>query len=70
MEEFTLLNKAISIVGKRNSGKSQIIRYPLEYSISQNEFHKIFIICPTNSINHFYDSMVSPNNIKESYDEE
>ena len=70
MEDFTILNKAITIVGKRNSGKSQIIKYLLEFSISQNEFNKIFIICPTNSINHFYDSMVSPNNIKDSYDEE
>ena len=70
MEDFTLQNKAITIVGKRNSGKSQIIKYLLSYSISNKEFNKIFIICPTNSINHFYDSMVSPNNIKDSYDEE
>ena len=70
MDDFSLLNKAISIIGKRNSGKSEIIKYLLSYSISKNEFDKIYIICPTNSINHFYDSMVNPNNIKDSYDEE
>ena len=70
MENFTILNKAISIIGKRSSGKSQIISYLIKYSISKKEFNKIYIVCPTNSINHFYDSMVSPNNIKDSYDEE
>ena len=70
MEDFTLLNRAITIVGKRNCGKSQIIAHLLRYAISQNQFNKIFVICPTNSVNHFYDSMVSPNNIKEFYSEE
>ena len=70
MENFTLLNKAISIVAKRNSGKSEIIKYLLKYSISQNQFNKVYVICPTNSINHFYDSIVDVNNIKDSYDEE
>ena len=70
MEDFSLLNRAISIIGKTNSGKSQIIKYLLNYSISKNEFSKFFIICPTNQINHFYDSIVNPLNIKDSYDEE
>ena len=70
MENFTILNKAICIIAKRNSGKSQIIKYLLKYSISQNQFNKVYVICPTNSINHFYDSYVDINNIKESYDEE
>ena len=70
MEDFSLLNRAISIIGKRNSGKSQIIKYLLTYSIYKNEFNKIYVICPTNSINHFYDSLVNPLNIKDSYEEE
>ena len=70
MENFSLLNRALSIIGKRNSGKSQIIKYLLTYSIYKKEFNKIYVICPTNSINHFYDSLVNPLNIKDSYDEE
>ena len=70
MDNFTILNKAICIIAKRNSGKSEIIRYLLKYSISQNQFNKVYVICPTNSINHFYDEYVDINNIKESYQEE
>ena len=67
MENFTLQKKAILIIGKRNSGKSQIIKYLSHYSISQNEFDEVYVVCPTN---HFYDSLVSSNNIMDSYDEE
>ena len=70
MENFTILNKAICIIAKRNSGKSEIIKYLLKYSISQNQFNKVYVICPTNSINHFYDSIIDKNNIKDVYDEE
>ena len=53
MESFTLQNKAISIIAKQNSGKSVLIRYLLKYSISQNiQFNKVYVICPTNEINH------------------
>ena len=67
MENFTPQNKAISIIGKRNSGKSQKIKYLSDYSIFQNEFDEVYVICPTN---HFYDSLDSSNNIMDSYDEE
>ena len=70
MQTFTILNQSISIVAKRNSGKSILVKYLLKYAISQNQFQKIYVICPTNDINHFYDDIVDTNHIMHSYDEE
>ena len=44
--DFSILNKTISLVAKRNSGKSVLLKYLVEQEI-QN-YKKIFIICPTN----------------------
>ena len=33
MESFTIQNKSISIVAKRNSGKSCLVKYLLKYAI-------------------------------------
>ena len=45
MFEIDIKNKLISLIAKRNSGKSYLLRYLVK--IQKHEFHKIFIICPT-----------------------
>ena len=39
-----IVDKAISIVAKRNSGKSYLLRYLVKKQV--NKFNKIFVICP------------------------
>ena len=65
--DFTILNKTIALVAKRNSGKSILLKYLIKEEI-QN-FKKIFVICPTN-FNGFYNDWIQPNCIFENYDEE
>jgi len=65
--EFTLLNKIVSLIGKRNSGKSQMLRYLV---LQQRPlFKSIFVVCPTESVNHFYRDLVKKENIFDSYNE-
>ena len=68
MDYFSILNKTLSLVAKRNSGKSVLLKYLVKEEI-QN-FKKIFVICPTNCINGFYDDWIEPNCVFEDYDEE
>ena len=70
MEDFILQNKAIRIIANRNSGKSVRTEYLLKYAISQNQFNKVYVICPINDIKHFYDDIVNQNNIMSTYSEE
>ena len=65
---FTLQNKIVSLIGKRNSGKSQMLRYLVKQQ--QALFKKIFVICPTESVNHFYKDLIPKENIFESYNED
>lgn len=67
---FTLLNKTISITAKRNSGKSQLLRYLVSDAIEKNYYKKIFVICPTQSINGFYTDLIDSKNMFSSYDDE
>ena len=50
-----IVDKAISIVAKRNSGKSYLLRYLVKKQA--HKFNKIFVICPTDSINSFYSTI-------------
>jgi hypothetical protein len=65
MEDFTIENKIIALFGKRNSGKSRLLRYLV--NCERDLFKKIFVICPTESINKFYSSMVPDDCIYDSY---
>lgn len=69
MENFTLVNKTITIVAKRDSGKS----YLLKWLVTQykEDFNKIFVICPTENVNKFYqkNEFIKGNCIYDSYDE-
>lgn len=65
--DFTLLNKAIIVIAKRNSGKSELIKYLLKDSIRYTEFDKIFVVSSTNSINNFYNDIISEHCIFTKY---
>lgn len=70
MEDFTLLNKTITVCAKRNSGKSYLIKYLVD--LEKNRFSKIFVICPTECINYFYqlDNLVSSECVFDEYNED
>jgi hypothetical protein len=65
--DFEILNKTILVVAKRNSGKSQLIRYLI--LLNKNLFNKIFLICPTECVNSFYSDIIEKRNIHIKYDE-
>ena len=66
MNDFTLTNKIVGLFGKRNSGKSHLLRYLVENE--KSEFKKIFVICPTECINNFYAKLVPKECIFDFYD--
>ena len=70
MEHFELKNKAITIIAKRNSGKSYLLKHLLEYSVKSNEFDKIYCISPTEKINKFYSDIILENCIFDKYSDE
>ena len=66
--ELNIVNKTISVVAKRNSGKSILIRYLVNQQ--KKDFAKIFVICPTESINHFYNKITSTECIFDEWKED
>ena len=66
--ELELVDKIIAWIGKRHSGKSQLLRYMLIQS--KHLFSKIFVICPTESVNRFYSDLIPKENIFDTYTEE
>ena len=67
--DFTIVNKMITLVAKRNSGKSFLLKWLVEQY--KDSFEKIFVICPTEQINSFYqrNEFIEPQYIFETYDE-
>ena len=65
-DNFTIVDKIIGLFGKRNSGKSRLLRYLVH--CEKNRFKKIFVICPTECVNRFYSSIVDEECIFDSYD--
>ena len=70
MEDFFLQARAITIIAKRNSGKSYLLKNLLKYSIEIKEFDKIYCISPTEKINKFYSDIIPENCIFDSYSSE
>ena len=62
-----IVDKAISIVAKRNSGKSYLLRYLVKKQ--SYKFNKIFVICPTDSINSFYNTITDKSCIFNEFNE-
>ena len=70
MEHFELKNRACTIIAKRNSGKSYLLKHLLEYSVKSKEFDKTYCISPTEKINKFYSDIIPNNCIFDSYSDE
>ena len=70
MDDFTIKNKALSIVAKRNSGKSELVKYLIIDAIRNKLFNEIFVISSTNCVNHFYNEFIEPTCIFDSYSED
>jgi hypothetical protein len=67
MLEIDIINRTTSLVAKRNSGKSVLLKYLVESQ--RQDFSKIFVICPTETINSFYKSLVDPSCIFDEWNE-
>ena len=67
MNNFTIVNKTTSLLAKRNSGKSVLLKHLVE--AERHKFSKIYVICPTEKINRFYSDIVCEECIFDSYDE-
>ena len=64
---MSVVNKIILLIGKRCSGKSEMLKYLV--SQQRSLFKSIFILCPTESVNGFYKDLVKKENIFDSYNE-
>ena len=67
MNNFSILNRTTALLAKRNSGKSCLLKYIT--NAEQHKFNKIYVICPTEKINHFYSDIVSDECIFDNYNE-
>lgn len=68
MEKFTLVNTTLGIIGKRNSGKSYVLKHILLYEA--HLFSKILVCSSTESVNRFYSDIIPHKHIYDSYTEE
>jgi hypothetical protein len=68
--DFSIINKSIVLCGKRNSGKSCLLKYIVEEH--KHEYKKIFVVCPTEKINKFFSKsgMVEEDCIFDEYSED
>jgi hypothetical protein len=66
--EINILNKCICLCAKRNSGKSELLRYI--YLTNKSLFEKVFVICPSESVNRFYQDIIPKEDIFDTYKEE
>ena len=67
MNNFTIVNKITSLLAKRNSGKSCLLKHLVQSE--KHMFSKIYVICPTQKINRFYSDIVDDQCIFDSYEE-
>ncbi len=64
--DFDIYNNIVCLVAKRKSGKSQLLRYIV--TKNKHKFDKMFLICPTQAINDFYEEdLFKKENIFENY---
>lgn len=63
-----IVNKTVSLVAKRGSGKSVLLKYLVDQS--KDKFAKIFVVCPTETVNSFYSSIVEENCIFDQWNEQ
>ena len=65
--EISLINSTISVVAKRNSGKSILIRYLV--NSQKHLYQKIFVICPSERLNPFYNTITKDDCIFDQWNE-
>ena len=68
MEDFTILNKTVLLCAKRNSGKSRLLRYLV--LCEKDKFDKLFVICPTECVNNFYEGITTKDCIFDEYNDD
>ena len=66
--EFQLVDKTLCLCAKRNSGKSVLLRYLVK--THQEDFSKIFVVCPSEEVNHFYKDFIDKKDIFPKYTEQ
>ena len=66
-KDFSILNKTILAVGKRRSGKSELVRYLVKNE--KDEFKKIFVFSPTEAVHTFYGDFVDKDCIYYTYED-
>ena len=68
--DLDIVNKTTSLVAKRGSGKSVLLKYLVEQN--KHKFEKIICFCPTEDINNFYskDGLVEKNYIFTEWSED
>jgi hypothetical protein len=68
MEDLDIVNKCICVIAKRGSGKSYLIKYMVNQY--KKDFSRVYVICPTEEVNHFYNSITKPEYIFYKWSEE
>lgn len=66
--ELDIVNKTLSLVAKRGSGKSVLLKYLVEKNLEH--FEKVFVICPTEEVNSFYAGITEDNCIFSEWRED
>jgi hypothetical protein len=56
------------LCAKRNSGKSVLLRYLVKQH--RDDFSKIFVVCPSEEVNHFYTEFIDKRDIFPKYQED
>jgi hypothetical protein len=65
--DFTLVNKKLIFSSKTGSGKSVLLRWLLIQE--RKKFNAVFLISPTEQINHFFSKVIHPKHIINSFSE-
>ena len=65
--QLDIVNKTTSLVAKRGSGNSVLLKYLVDSC--KEKFAKIYVICPTETVNSFYSDMVEENCIFDEFSE-
>lgn len=65
--DLDIVNKTVSLVAKRGSGKSILLKYLVDNC--KELYQRIYVICPTEIVNSFYSDMVPENCIFDSWNE-
>ena len=68
MDDFTIVNKTVSLCARRNSGKTCLMKYLVQSEI--DKFDKIFLISPTEKINGYFSDIIDEDCIFDEYSDE